>query len=254
MGAFASRAAVVAGTAIALATDQVREKAKMLAAELLEAAREDLRVEDGRVFVKGSPGHGVGLGELAVRARAGKQNASLPDGRSPGLEATSHFSPSQITFSSGAHAAIVRVDAETGGISVERYAIVHDCGKVINPMIVEGQMHGGAAHGISEALFEHARFDGCAQPLATTLMDYLLVTAAELPPLVVDHVETASPGNPLGIKGAGESGIIPVHAAIASAVEDALRPLGVRITSLPIVPSDLVRMIARAAAPAPPAR
>ncbi len=249
IGTFASRTAIVASAAVVMAARQVKEKAVTLAAHLLEAAREDIRWEGGRLFVRGAPSRALTLAQVAAFA-VGRPGMAMPQGVDAGLHATHYFNPTGLTYSNGANIAIVEVDADTGEVRVLRYCIVHDCGRVINPLLVEGQIHGGVAHGISTTFFEHPRFDGAATPLATTFMDYLLPTAAEVPFFEVAHVETPSPLNPAGVKGAGESGTIPTSAAVAAAVEDALAPLGVRINELPLPPERLRQLIA--AAPNPP--
>jgi carbon-monoxide dehydrogenase large subunit len=247
-GTFASRAAVVAGTAVALAADAVRAKARLVAAALLEARPEEIELQDGKVFVRGVPARAVPLGEVA--AAANPLRFAMPaEWEGPGLEATRYFTPPRATFSNGVHACVVEVDPETGMLCVLRYVVVHDCGRVLNPLILEGQIHGGVAQGLGGAFWERLAYDSEGQPLATTFMDYLLPTAAEMPPLAVEHEETPSPLNPLGVKGAGEAGVIPVAAAVAQAVEDALRPFGVRITEMPLSPDRLRQLIENARRP-----
>ncbi len=242
-GTFASRAAVVAGNAVALAAQAVRDKARLVAARMLEAPPEEIDLADGKLFVQGVPGRAVSLGEAA--AAANPLRFAMPaEWEGPGLEAIRYFAPPQGTFSSGVHAAVVEVDPDTGMLTIHRYVVVHDCGRVINPTIVEGQIHGGVAQGLGGAFWEKLAYDGGGQPLCTTFMDYLLPTAAELPGLEVAHVETPSPLNPLGVKGAGEAGVIPVAAVVAQAVEDALEPFGVRISEAPLSPNRLRQLIA----------
>ena len=231
VGTFASRIAVLAGTSASQAAREVRTKALAIAAERLEAAVEDLVLEDGRITVRGAPGRGVDLGELAAIASAPRPGYALPGGMTPGLEASGYVSVSQSTYSSGAHAAAVEVDTETGVVRVLRYVAVDDCGVMINPMVVEGQVHGGIAHGIGNALLERVVYDGGGQLITGTLMDYALPRADDVPDLDVRHVVTPSPLNPLGVKGAGEGGTLPAPAAIANAVADAL---GVDITEMPL--------------------
>ncbi|HEY7678775.1 MAG TPA: molybdopterin cofactor-binding domain-containing protein, partial [Candidatus Methylomirabilis sp.] len=245
IGTFASRTAVVASAAVVTAARQVRDKAATLAAHLLEAARDDVMWDGGRFFVRGAPSRSLGLPEVAAFA-AGRPGMALPPGVEGGLYATHYFHPPALTYSSGANIATVEVDPETGEVHILRYVVVHDCGRIINPLLVEGQIHGGVAHGLSTTLFEHPRFDGAGTPMATTFMDYLLPTAAETPPLEIAHIETPSPRNPAGVKGAGESGTIPTPASIAAAVEDALTPLGVRINELPLSPERVRALIAAA--------
>ncbi|MEM1949439.1 MAG: xanthine dehydrogenase family protein molybdopterin-binding subunit [Candidatus Caldarchaeum sp.] len=218
IGTFASRSATIAGNAVYLAALDVKQKAVEIAAKLLESNPKDLVFRDGRVFVNGHPEKSYSLGELAVHAHPIRGLIK----REPGLESTRFFSPEQSVFSAGGHAAEVEIDVETGGVKVIRYVIVHDCGTMINPFIVEGQIHGGLSNGIGSALYEEIVHDDAGQPLATTFMDYLLPTAVETPyKIEIDHLETMSPLNPLGAKGVGEAGVIPVAAVIASAIQDA---------------------------------
>ncbi len=244
-GTFASRAATVAGNAVAMAAQAVREKARRVAARLLEAPPEEIELDGGKLFVRGVPGRAVSLGEVAVAANP-LRFAMPAEWEGPGLEATRYFAPPQGTFSNGVHACVVEVDPETGMLTFHEYVVVHDCGRVINPLILEGQIQGGVAQGLGGAFWEKLAYDGGAQPLSTTFMDYLLPTAAEVPGLEIAHVETPSPLNPLGVKGAGEAGVIPVAALVAQAVEDALEPFGVRITEAPLSPNRLRQLIAEA--------
>ncbi|HEX6507465.1 MAG TPA: aerobic carbon-monoxide dehydrogenase large subunit, partial [Chloroflexota bacterium] len=259
-GTYASRSAVVTGNAVGASARAVREKAAAVAAELFEANPADIDFAGERVFVKGSPEYGLPLWDVAVVAnpiryaygsqaaqaialRKQRSGPPLPEGTDPGLEARRYFSPPQATFASGNHAAIVEVDPETGMVSVLKYVAVHDCGRVINPMIVEGQVHGGVAQGIGGAFYERMMYTPDGQPLSTTFMDYLIPTAMEVPKIEVDHIETPSPLNPLGIKGAGEAGVIPVPALMAQALEDALSPWGVHVTELPLNPGQIRALI-----------
>jgi carbon-monoxide dehydrogenase large subunit len=259
-GTYASRSAVVTGNAVGAASRAVRQKAAALAAELFEANPEDIEFADERVFVKGSPEFGLPLWDIAVVANPiryayGTQAAQaiallkqrtgppLPEGTDPGLEARKYFSPEQATYASGNHAAIVEVDPETGIVTILKYVAVHDCGRVINPMIVEGQVHGGVAQGIGGSFYERLVYDGDGQPLSTTFMDFLIPTAMEVPEIEVDHLETPSPLNPLGIKGAGEAGVIPVPALMAQALEDALSPWNITITEMPLNPGQIRALI-----------
>lgn len=266
VGTFASRAATVAGSAMHLAARKVREKAKQVAAELFEAAPEDIELADGKVFVRDAPQKALTLGQVAISANplrysygenarqlmsmqlAGpRPGPALPAERgSPGLEASEFYSPPHGSFASGVHGAIIEVDPATGMVTFLKYAAVHDCGRVINPMIVEGQVHGGVAQGIGGAFFERLVYDTEGQLLNASFMDYLLPTAAEVPPIVVEHVETPSPLNPLGVKGAGEAGVIPVPALFASALDDALAPFGVRIREMPLHPCRLRELLEEA--------
>ncbi len=242
-GTFASRAAVVAGSAVSLAAQAVREKTRIVAGTMLEARPDEIELRASKVFVRGAPARAVSLG--AVAAAANPLRFAMPaEWEGPGLEATRYFAPAKATFSNGVHACIVEVDPETGGLEILRYLVVHDCGRVLNPMILEGQIHGGVAQGLGGAFWEKLAYDAQGQPLATTLMDYLLPTAVEVPALDVEHEETPSPLNPLGVKGAGEAGVIPVSAAIAQAVEDALRPFGIHITEMPLNPDRVRQLVA----------
>lgn len=261
-GTFASRAAVTSGNAIGLAARRVREKALDLVARSLEVSPTDLEVRDGRIAVKGVPEAGMTYGEIARLANplrysygadavsmlsAGvttRKGPALPPGQEPGLEAIQYFSPPHATWASGVHACLVEVDVDTGMITFLRYCVVHDCGKVINPMVVEGQIHGGVAQGIGGAFYERMAYDDNGQLLNASFMDYLIPTADEIPNLEIDHEETPSPLNPLGIKGVGEAGTIPVSAVLASALDDALRPFGIWIASMPLNPSELHALIA----------
>jgi carbon-monoxide dehydrogenase large subunit len=241
-GASSSRQAVTAGSSAYLAARQVRDKARRIAAHLLEASEADLEFGDGRVRVRGTD-MSVGLADLA-NAVAGTPGYAMPGGLEPGLEATSSFVVEQLTYPNGSHVVEVEVDPETGAVEILRYIIVHDCGRMISETLVDGQVLGGAAHGIGNALYEWMGFDASAQPQTTTLADYLMPTAAEMPRLEISHQVSPTPFNPLGVKGVGESGTVPAAAAIISAVEDALAPFGVTIAETPIMPDRLVELIA----------
>ena len=248
VGTFASRVAVLAGTSAAQAAAEVRRKALALAGSHLEAAPEDLVMEDGRIAVRGMPGRALTLAEVAALASTPRPGYALPSGMDPGLEAAAYVPVSQSTYSSGAHAAVVEVDPETGTVTILRYVAVDDCGTMINPMVVEGQVHGGIAHGIGNALLEEIVYDGAGQLATGTLMEYALPRALDVPGLEVHHVVTPSPLNRLGVKGAGEGGTLPAPAAIANAVADALRPLGVEVTEMPLTRERLWRRVRAAAA------
>src|SRR2546426_295220 len=265
-GTYASRALVVGGTAVHAAASKVRDKALRIAAELLEASPDDLELRDGMVCVRGVPGRGLPLGALAtvanpIRYAYGKEAAEaalrlvkprtgavLAEGEEPGLEAFGYYAPPQATFASGCHASIVEVDVATGDLRILRYVVQHDCGTVVNPMIVEGQIRGGVAQGIGGAFYERIVYDGSGQPLTTTFMDFLIPTSMEIPAIEIGHTETPSPLNPLGAKGIGEGGAIPVSALVAEAIDDALAPLGVRIREMPLSPGRLRELIAEARA------
>jgi len=240
-GTFASRGAVVAGSACHAAAVAVRQKAIELAAALLEVKASRLEVAGGRVFVAKEPSKGFSLGELAQKANP--LRGAVTPGTEPGLEATRYFGPSRGSTASGVHAMRVEVDPETGQVDIQRYVVVHDCGTQINPMIVEGQIQGGVAHGIGNAFYEELVFDDNGQLLNASLMDYLLPTAIDVPTVELAHMETKSPLNPLGIKGVGEAGAIPTGALFAQAVEDALAGSGVEITAIPLSPGRLYGLI-----------
>ncbi|HEV7236542.1 MAG TPA: aerobic carbon-monoxide dehydrogenase large subunit [Ktedonobacteraceae bacterium] len=266
VGSFASRAGTVAGAAMHLAAVKVREKAKQVAAELFEAAPEDIELMNGKVFVKDAPQRALTLGQVAISANplryaygenarklmsmklAGSRSGpALPAERgAPGLEATEFYSPAHASFASGVHGAIIEVDPTTGMVSFVQYAAVHDCGRVINPMVVEGQVHGGVAQGIGGAFFERLVYNEDGQLINASFMDYLLPTAAEIPAIAVDHVETPSPLSPLGMKGAGEAGVIPVPALFAAAIDDALAPFGVRVLEMPLHPCRVYELLKQA--------
>jgi carbon-monoxide dehydrogenase large subunit len=241
-GTFASRSAVTAGSAVHGAATKVREKILTIASELLEVSRDDLGLEDGRVTVKGVPDSSLSFAEIAEAAAPGP-GSRLPEGVEPGLEETDYYIPPTVTYSSGTHIAVVDVDRETGMVSVVEYYVVDDCGQILNPMVVDGQQHGGVAHGIGNALLEEVVYDDSGQMLNPTFMDYLLPTAADVPPIQVEHETHLSPLNPLGIKGAGEGGAVSPPAAIANAIIDALRPLEVEITEMPMTPARVWRAI-----------
>ncbi len=240
-GTFASRGAVVAGSACHAAAEKVREKAIALAAELLNVRAGRLVLEGGRVFVKDAPSSGFSLGDLARKANP--LRGAVKPGTEPGLEATAYFGPSRGSTASGVHAMIVEVDRETANVVIRRYVVVHDCGRQLNPMIVEGQIQGGVAHGIGNAFYEQLMFDEGGQLLNASLMDYLLPTALDVPKVELGHLETPSPLNPTGAKGVGEAGAIPTGALFAQAVEDALAGTGVEILEIPLSPNRLFELI-----------
>jgi carbon-monoxide dehydrogenase large subunit len=242
MGGSNSRQAVLAGTSAHVAALKVREKSLKVAAHLLEASEHDLEIDGRGIHVKGVPDLKVGLGD-AARAVAGIAGYSLPGRMAPGLEATEHVVIDPMTYANGTAVVEVEVDVETGAVRIEKFVFVHDCGRIIHPMIVEGQLIGGVAHGIGNALFEWMGYDENAQPITATLADYLLVTATEMPRIELAHHESPTPLNPLGVKGVGECGVIPVAPAVLSAVEDALTPFGVRIARTPVSPAEIMAMI-----------
>lgn len=268
VGTFASRGAVMSGNAIALAARKVKDRTLKVAADALEADPGDLEIVDGQVQVKGDPSTAVALGTIAVlsnplryafdeASKAATQFAGGADfdkppveaGDKPGLDETDYYSPTHSTFAAGAHAAIVETDPETAEITILKYAVVHDCGPMINPRIVEGQIHGGVAQGIGGALYEIMAYDDAGQLANASFMDFLMPYVSEVPTSIeIDHLETPSPLNPLGIKGAGEAGVIPTTAAIAAAVEDAE---GIPVTHMPLSPTALFGLRAESAAGEP---
>jgi CO/xanthine dehydrogenase Mo-binding subunit len=237
-GTFASRGAVVAGNACHAAATVVRAKIVDLASELLEAAPGDIVLEGSRVFVRGSPARGFSLGELATRANP--LRGAVKPGTEPGLEATRYFGPERGATANGVHAMIVEVDRDTAMLTIRKYVVVHDCGTVINPLIVEGQIHGGVALGIGNAFYERLVFDDDAQLTTASFMDYLLPTSLDVPPMELAHIVTPSPLNPLGVKGVGEAGAIPVGALFAQALDDAL---GIETLEMPLSPSRLYELM-----------
>jgi aerobic carbon-monoxide dehydrogenase large subunit len=246
LGGFASRQTVTAGSSVQIAAKAVAAKARKLASHLLEAAEEDLEIVGGDVRVVGAPQLAVKLGELA-RILKGAPGYGFPQGFDPGLEADATFRVDQLAYSNACHIVEVEVDIETGGVTIVRYIAIQDSGRRVNPLIVEGQVHGGIAHGIGNAVFEWMGYDAAGQPVTTTFADYLLPTATAVPRLETLYKESPSPHNPLGVKGVGEVGVIPAAAAIVSAIEDALSPFNVRIAQMPIMPHQLVALIAQGA-------
>ncbi len=243
-GTFASRGAVVAGNAMHAAATKVRGKILKLAGEKLEAAEEDLELIEGRVQVKGVPQTSISLGALA--AEANPMRGAVQPGTEPGLEATEYFGPERGATASGVHVMVLRVDPDTFLLEIERYVVVHDCGTVINPLILEGQIQGGVAQGIGNAFYEQLHFDENGALQNASLMDYLLPTASDIPNIVSDHVETPSPLNPLGVKGAGEAGAIPVGALFAQALDDAYRDIELEVREIPLSPNRLFELVGEA--------
>jgi carbon-monoxide dehydrogenase large subunit len=247
IGAFASRQTINAGCAAMAAGDNVRAQVVALAARALGVAEREIDVEDGRAIARGGNRPALSFGELA-RLAQGMPGFSFPAGQAPGLEHTAYFTPPQASYCNGTHVAEVEVDPMTGGVTLLRYTVAHDSGNIVNPMIVDGQVQGGVAHGVGNALFEWMKFDGAAQPLTTTFQDYLLPAAPDVPGCTIEHIETPNPLNPLGVKGAGEGGTIPAPAAIISAIEDALSPFGVHFAEMPLVPARIVQALRAAGA------
>ncbi|MDB5655957.1 MAG: xanthine dehydrogenase, molybdenum binding subunit apoprotein [Tardiphaga sp.] len=241
-GTFASRGAVVAGNAVNEASKVVRQKALKLASELFECSEDDLVVAEGKVSLIGVPGKFVTLGDLA--SRANPMRGAVKPGTEPGLEATQYFGPPSGATANGVHAVIVEMDPQTFDLKILKYIVVHDCGTVINPMILAGQIHGGVAQGIGNAFYEKLVWDDQGQLLNASLADYLLPTSLEVPRMELSHTVTPSPLNPLGIKGAGEAGAIPVGPLLAQAIEDALDlpARGIELLEIPLSPSRLFEL------------
>jgi aerobic carbon-monoxide dehydrogenase large subunit len=247
IGAFASRQAINAGSSALIAGGNVRKQIAALAARVLGVPEGEIDVEDGRATARTGNKPSMSLGELA-RAAQGMPGFSLSPGQAPGLEHTAYFTPPQASYCNGTHVAEVDVDPFTGGVTLIDYTVAHDSGNIINPLIVDGQVQGGVAHGIGNALFEWMKYDDGAQPLTTSFQDYLLPAAPDVPGCRIEHVETPNPLNPLGVKGAGEGGTIPAPAAIVSAIEDALSPFGVRFADMPLTPDRIVDALRKAGA------
>ncbi|MEH2498881.1 carbon-monoxide dehydrogenase large subunit [Bradyrhizobium sp. AZCC 1678] len=247
VGAFASRQAVNAGSSAAIAAKAVQTQVIKLAARALGVTESDILVEDGIATGQGGNKPQLGFGELARLSQGMPGFAMLP-GDQPGLEHTAYFTPSQASYCSGTHAVEVEVDIQTGQVKIVDYVVAHDSGNIINPLIVDGQVQGGVAHGIGNALLEFVKYDDNAQPLTTTFADYLLPMATDVPTCRIAHVESPSPLNPLGVKGAGEGGTIPAAAAIIAAIENALSPFGVHFVETPLTPERIVQLLAAAGA------
>ena len=239
-GTFGSRSIVVGGSAIRMSTDKIKEKARRIAANLLEAAPEDVVYEDGKMFVRGAPANAKTFAEVAL---ASYWYDSLPEGTEPGLDATSIFDPPNFTWPFGTHIAVVEVDGETGETKLIRYIAVDDVGKVINPMIVDGMIHGGVVQGIGQALQEEAVYDDNGQLITGSMADYAVPYATDVPNIETARTETPSPTNPLGVKGAGEAGTIAASPAVINAVVDALAPFGVKHMNMPAKAENVWRLM-----------
>lgn len=246
MGTFAARSAVNAGNAVHLAAVEVKRRALLIGAQMLKASVDELRLSDCAVYVVNEPSRRMTLKQLSIYG-IGMPGYSLPPGiDSPGLEYTAYFSPKRSTYSNGCHVAEVEVDVETGQVKLLKYVVLDDCGRAINPMVVHGQVVGGVVHGIGNALLEQLVFDDQGQPLSTNFGEYLLPSAQGIPHIEVHHMESPSPLNPLGVKGAGEGGTLPAAAAIVSAIENALQPFGVQLNESPLSPMRIVELITQA--------
>ncbi len=237
---YGSRSLSVGGVAVAIATDRVIDKARQIAAHQLEIAPEDLDYGGGEFRAKGSPERSMALGAVAFEAFTAHD---LPEGLEPNLEASSHFDPPNFTFPFGTHVCVVEIDTETGGVGLASYVAVDDCGNQVNPLIVEGQVHGGITQGIAQALFEKASYDDQGNLLTSTFMDYLVPAASELPSFVTGSTVTPSPTNVLGVKGVGEAGTIGSAPAVINAVVDALSTYGVEDIEMPATPERVWRAI-----------
>ncbi len=237
-GTYGSRTAAIGGSAAFVAANAVREKAMRIAAHLLEASPADVMCERGKFSVRGMPSRVLGWTEIAAAAHGGQ----VP-GEEVGLDAQHVFNVSQSSFANGTHAVVLEVDPETGAVDILRWIVAHDCGHVLEPGIVEGQIHGGVVQGLPDALNVQLAYDEGGQRLTATLMDYALATASDAPrTFEIRHLESPTPLNPLGAKGAGEGGIMPVHPLIAQAVEDALAPFGARVERVPVTREDIYGM------------
>jgi carbon-monoxide dehydrogenase large subunit len=245
-GSGGSRAAVFASGSAREASRQLRERVIAIAAHLLEAAPEDIEIVDSQVRVVGTPSKGMPIGAIAMKALY--EPGSLPPGTEIGMEASVRYVPDgYCTWSNSCHMCVVEIDRATGAVDIQRYVVSEDCGVMINPNVVEGQIAGGVTQGIGGVLYEHLPFDEDGNPLATTFVDYLMPTAAEVPEFEYGHIETPAPTNAGGHKGLGEGGALASSAAVCNAVADALRPLGVTLTAQPITPATVLRLIDEAA-------
>ena len=240
IGTFGSRATAVGGTAMVHAMGKVKDKVINIAAHLLESNPQDIVIEDGKYCVQGAPESGLTLGEIAMVAHVGVE---LPEGTEPGLAESHFFEPPNFTYPFGTHIAVVEVDADTGEVEIQRYIAVDDCGNIINPLIVEGQVHGGIAQGVGQALYEEAIYDESGQMITGSFMDYALPKAHNFPRFELANTVTPSPVNPMGVKGVGEAGTIGSTPAIANAVIDALKSFGVRHIDLPLRPEKLWKLM-----------
>ena len=240
-GSFGSRSAAVGGGAIHMSTTKIKEKAKKLAAHILEASEEDIEFEDGKLFVRGAPSEGKTIQEIALASYYYTED--IPEDMEPGLEAMSFFDPKNFTWPGGTHIAVVEIDKSTGEVTLLRYIAVDDVGNVINPLIVDGMVHGGAAQGVGQALQEEAIYDGTGQLLTGSMMDYAVPRASDMPMYELDRTVTPSPVNPMGVKGAGETATIAGSPAVINAVVDALEPYGVKHIDMPAKAEKVWRII-----------
>jgi aerobic carbon-monoxide dehydrogenase large subunit len=242
-GTYGSRSASVGTVAVYTSVQRIKDKARRIAAHMLEASVDDVVFEAGRAFVRGAPETGKTIQEIAGAAALGYD---LPEGEQPFLDDTAYYDPPNCTFPFGTHVAVVEVDADTGEVELKRYVAVDDVGKVINPLIVDGQVHGGIAQGVAQALYEGAVYDAQGQLATASLMDYAVPKADDLPTFEVERTETPTDVNPLGVKGAGETGTIASTPAVVNAVVDALAPLGIGHLDMPLTPERVWRAIEQA--------
>jgi carbon-monoxide dehydrogenase large subunit len=238
MDTYGSRSLAVGGVAMVMACEKVRDKAKLVAAHLLECSANDLEFTDGKFRVRGNPEAALGMAEIAGAVFVAH---NLPDGMEPSLDSEATYDPSNFSFPHGTHLCAVDIDTETGRVSIRKYVAVDDVGKVINPLIVEGQVHGGVAQGVAQALYEEAVYDESGNLITGSFAEYLLPSAADLPSIVSDRTETPAPGHPLGVKGVGEAGTIASTPAVVNAIVDALRPRGVNDVPMPCTPERVWR-------------
>jgi len=243
VGTFGSRGMALGGTALLMSLDKIKAKARTIASHLMEAPPESLDVGGGKIFLKSDPTKFITFLQVVEAAYGFK--AGVPN-IEPGLEATSFYEPSNCLFPFGTHVAVVEVDAETGDVQFRRYVAVDDCGNIINPLLVEGQVHGGIAQGVAQALYEEVVYDENGQLLSGSLMDYAVPKAAMMPFMELDNTVTPTPVNPLGVKGVGEAGTIGSTPAVVNAVLDALAPLGVKNIDMPLRPEKVWRAIQEA--------
>jgi carbon-monoxide dehydrogenase large subunit len=240
LGTYGSRSTAVGGASVVFAARKIKDKARVIAAHMLEASPEDITFADGRFSVKGVAERSKTIQDVALHSYLAW---SMPKDVEPGLEASSFFDPTNFVYPFGTHVAVVEVDPGTGSTKLLRYVAVDDCGPRINPMIVEGQIHGGIAQGVAQALWEGAVYDSQGQLVSGSLMDYAIPTAGVLPSFETDHTETPTPVNPMGLKGIGETGTIASTPAVVNAVVDALSSFGVRHAEMPLTPERVWRLM-----------
>jgi len=243
-GTFGSRSTVNVGSAIHGASTRLKEKVRRLAAHILEANPDDLELDRGKVFIRGMPQRSISFAELA-RAAVPGWASKLPEEMEPGLEAIFYFVPPTVTWANATHVAVIEVDVQTGAIKLLDYTVAHDAGRLINPLLVDGQIHGGVAQGIGAALYEEIVYDPNCQMLSGSFVNYLLPGSMEVPSIKTVHLQSPSPLNPLGVKGLGEGGTIAPPAVIANALADALLPLAARVNEIPLTPERVMEILAR---------